>query len=71
MTFHVRHSSVGDEEMTVFWTTFDSHDVLPWAVAIGVTVVAFAIMRMMLPSLRAAWADANSIKANTSNGGAA
>lgn len=71
MTFHVRHSSVGDEEMTVFWTTFDSHDILPWAVAIGVTVVAFGIMRMMLPSLRAAWADANSIKANTSNGGAA
>ena len=71
MTFHVRHSSVGDEEMTVFWTTFDSHDILPWAVAIGVTVVAFAVMRMMLPTLRAAWADANSTKANTSNGGAA
>ncbi len=66
MTFHVRHSSVGDEEMTVFWTTFNSHDLLPWAVAIGVTVVAFGIMRKMLPSLRAAWADAN-----TSKGGAA
>ncbi len=71
MTFHVRHSSVGDEEMTVFWTTFDSHDVLPWAVAIGVTVVAFGVMRMMLPTLRAAWADANSTKATKSNGGAA
>ena len=71
MTFHVRHSSVGDEEMTVFWTTFDSHDILPWAVTIGVTVVAFAVMRMMLPTLRAAWADANATKSNTSNGGAA
>jgi branched-chain amino acid transport system permease protein len=70
MTFHFRHASVGDEEMTVFWTTFDSHTVLPWAVAIAVTVVAFAIMRMMLPTLRAAWAEANTAS-STSQGGAA
>ena len=29
MIFHVRHAYAGDEEMTLFWTTFNSHAVIP------------------------------------------
>ena len=55
MIFHVRHSPEGDEEMTLFWTTFNSHDILPWVIAIAVTGVAFAIVRATAPGLRDAW----------------
>lgn len=66
MTFHFRHAATGDNEMTVFWTTFDSHAVLPWVVAIGVTAVAIYLTRLTAPALREAWANAN-----TPEGGAA
>ena len=62
MIFHYRHASTGDEEMTLFWTTFNSHSLLPWLVALAVTVGAFWIMRRALPSLVAAWHEANSAK---------
>jgi branched-chain amino acid transport system permease protein len=61
MTFHLRHASTGDEEMTLFWTTFNSHDVLPWAVAIAVTVVGLGITRATAPALRDAWNSANTM----------
>lgn len=64
MIFHLRHASTGDHEMTLFWMTFDSHTVLPWLVAIGVTGVAFWIMRRNLPEMVAAWHAANAIKGN-------
>ncbi|QFT57638.1 leucine/isoleucine/valine transporter permease subunit [Sulfitobacter sp. THAF37] len=59
MLFHVRHSAPGDNEMTLFWTTFDSHAILPWVVAIGVTVIALGITRATAPGLRDAWNEAN------------
>lgn len=61
MTFHVRHASIGSNEMTLFWTTFDSHSLMPWAVAVAVSVVAFWIMRRNLPELVAAWHQANGV----------
>jgi branched-chain amino acid transport system permease protein len=64
MTFHFRHAATGDDEMTLFWTTFDSHAVLPWAIAIVVTAVAFWLTRRNVPGLREAWH-----KANTFTGG--
>ncbi|MEP3638952.1 MAG: branched-chain amino acid ABC transporter permease, partial [Paracoccaceae bacterium] len=39
MIFHLRHASIGDEEMTVYWTTFNSHSILPWVTAIAVTSI--------------------------------
>jgi branched-chain amino acid transport system permease protein len=60
MTFHYRHAATGDNEMTLFWTTFDSHSVTPWLLVIAVTAVAFFIMRKTAPELKEAWADANS-----------
>ena len=59
MTFHVRHAARGDHEMTLFWTTFDSHSVLPWLVAAGVAVVGIGIARATAPALREAWHEAN------------
>ncbi len=59
MVFHVRHAAPGDDEMTLFWTTFDSHAVLPWAVVIAITAAALAVMRTTLPALREAWNEAN------------
>jgi branched-chain amino acid transport system permease protein len=59
MTFHVRHAASGDHEMTLFWTTFDSHTALPWIVAIAIAVVCLGIARMTAPALRDAWNEAN------------
>ncbi|GKX34573.1 MAG: hypothetical protein MnENMB40S_21910 [Rhizobiaceae bacterium MnEN-MB40S] len=59
MVFHLRHASVGDEEMSLYWMTFDSHALLPWVVAIAVTAVALALTRRAAPALRVAWNDAN------------
>ncbi|TMM55293.1 branched-chain amino acid ABC transporter permease [Sulfitobacter sabulilitoris] len=62
MIFHLRHAPLGESEMTLFWTTFDSHAVVPWLMALVITVVAFAIMRRNMPTLRAAWHRANSLE---------
>ncbi len=59
MTFHSRHSAAGDHEMTLFWTTFDSHSVMPWLVAAAVAVVGIGIARATAPALKEAWHEAN------------
>lgn len=59
MIFHVRHAPNGDQEMTLFWTTFDSHTILPWVIATVVTVVGFWITRTTAPALAEAWNEAN------------
>lgn len=59
MTFHIRHASTGDHELTVYWITFDSHALLPWIIAIVVTIVGFWYARRTAPDLAEAWNDAN------------
>ncbi|MEM6618217.1 MAG: branched-chain amino acid ABC transporter permease [Pseudomonadota bacterium] len=59
--FHIRHGALGDNEMTLFWTTFNSHGVLPWVIMIGATVIGFGLARMGWPTLREAWAEANTL----------
>jgi branched-chain amino acid transport system permease protein len=59
MTFHYRHAATGDHEMTLFWTTFDSHTVLPWLVAAAIAAVGLGIARATAPSLKEAWNEAN------------
>ena len=63
MIFHLRHASLGDSEMTLFWTTFDSHAVLPWIIASIVAIVGFAIVRATSADLVEAWNDANTNEA--------
>ena len=59
MTFHYRHAATGDDEMTLFWTTFDSHTLLPWLIAIAVTAIGFGIAKATAPALKDAWNEAN------------
>jgi branched-chain amino acid transport system permease protein len=59
MVFHFRHAATGDDEMTVFWMTFDSHTSMPWIIAVVVTAVGFGIMRMTAPAMKEAWNAAN------------
>jgi branched-chain amino acid transport system permease protein len=59
MTFHFRHAATGDDEMTIFWTTFNSHDVLPWIIAGAITLIGLGIARATAPSLKDAWNEAN------------
>ena len=59
MTFHYRHAATGDNEMTLFWTTFDSHTILPWIVAIVIAAIGLGIARKTAPALKEAWNEAN------------
>jgi branched-chain amino acid transport system permease protein len=59
MTFHYRHAATGDHEMTLFWTTFDSHTLMPWIIAGLVTLVGLGIAKATAPSLKEAWDEAN------------
>ncbi|MEP3917881.1 branched-chain amino acid ABC transporter permease [Ascidiaceihabitans sp.] len=59
MTFHYRHAATGDNEMTLFWTTFDSHSIVPWIIVFAVTAVAIWITRKTAPALKEAWGEAN------------
>lgn len=60
MTFHYRHAAKGDNEMTLFWTTFDSHTLMPWIIAFVVTAIGLGIAKKTAPALKDAWEDANS-----------
>ncbi|MFC4671935.1 branched-chain amino acid ABC transporter permease [Seohaeicola nanhaiensis] len=59
LVFHVRHAVEGDTEITLFWTVFDTHSVLPWALALIAAAGGFWIARMTAPDLRSAWHRAN------------
>lgn len=59
MTFHYRHAATGDDEMTIFWTTFDSHDIMPWIIAGGITLIGLGIAKATAPALVDAWNEAN------------
>jgi branched-chain amino acid transport system permease protein len=59
MIFHYRHAALGDNEMTIFWTTVDSHAILPWVIASVVTVVALYITKTNAPDLYETWGEAN------------
>lgn len=60
MVFHLRHASVGDHEMTLFWITFDSHGALPWAVS-GVMFVGGAwLAKRFAPDMAESYHSATS-----------
>ena len=61
MLFHVRHAMPGQNEMALFWITFDSHDVLPWIIALAVTLAGVFALRALAPQIRDAWHDANTM----------
>jgi branched-chain amino acid transport system permease protein len=59
MIHHSRHAFAGDEEMTVFWITFDSQSLLPWLVVIAIIGVGFWLTRRNAPEMYEAWGRAN------------
>ena len=59
MTFHLRHASLGDHHMTLFWVDLDSHSLMPWLVFAAIMAAGFAVMRRNLPELLSAWHSAN------------
>ena len=67
--YHIRHAALGDEEMTLYWTTFDSHAPLPLLIAVVAAVVGFWLARRAAPELTDAWHKANT--PNAPQGGAA
>ncbi len=56
---HFRNAANGEEEMTLYWTTFDSHSVLPWLITLGVAIAGIWLARRNAPELREAWSQAN------------
>jgi len=59
---HAKHSAIGDDEMTIFWTTFSSHDVLPWVISIGLAVGGFVIARRFAPEMGEAYSSASRLE---------
>ncbi|MEM9966872.1 MAG: branched-chain amino acid ABC transporter permease [Pseudomonadota bacterium] len=59
MIHHYRAATPGDHEMTLFWVTFDSHNLLPWITLSAIAVIGFAIARVTAPALQEAWGEAN------------
>ncbi|MEQ6250863.1 branched-chain amino acid ABC transporter permease [Sulfitobacter sp. HNIBRBA3233] len=59
MTFHVRHSAQGDNDITVYWTTFDTHSALPWILFGAMALIGLGLVRATAGSLREAWNSAN------------
>jgi branched-chain amino acid transport system permease protein len=57
--FHARHASLGDEEMTLFGISFNSHNWLPMIVVIVIGLAAFALVRKLAPEVKEAWDVAN------------
>ena len=66
-SFHIRQSAADDYEMTVFWITYNSHAILPWAVMLFATLGGFWLARRSWPDLRAAWDEANTLPTDIGN----
>nr|WP_263618818.1 branched-chain amino acid ABC transporter permease [Seohaeicola saemankumensis] len=59
IVFHLRHAALGDSEMTLFWTTFDSHSVAPLAIAVIAAVGGFWLAKRAAPGMAEAYHAAN------------
>ena len=62
MSFHVRHGYEGDHEMSLYWISWDTHAILPWAVFGALTVVGFWLAKRFAPEMKEAWDNANTVE---------
>jgi branched-chain amino acid transport system permease protein len=62
IVFHLRHASVGDHEMTLFWTTFDSHSPTPTILALIAAAGGIWVAKKFSPELLEAWHAANAVE---------
>ena len=59
MIFHLRNAAPGDELMTLYWVTFDSHSVIAWLVAALFGLGGLWVTTRMAPGAKAAWDSVN------------
>ncbi|MCF6231791.1 MAG: branched-chain amino acid ABC transporter permease [Rhodobacteraceae bacterium] len=53
--FHGRHAAVGDEQMTLFWISLNSHSALPIVVTLVLAVGGIWVARRFAPEMAEAW----------------
>lgn len=59
--FHAKHATADDHVMSIFWTTFSTHDILPWVVLIVLSVGGIWLAKRNAPELLEAWGNANTL----------
>jgi branched-chain amino acid transport system permease protein len=62
---HAKHASVGDSEVRVFWSTFDTSSALPWVIFGVMMIGGFFLARRTSPELLDTWAYASNPEADT------
>ncbi|MFT7594191.1 MAG: branched-chain amino acid transport system permease protein [Paracoccaceae bacterium] len=55
IVFHQRHAAVGEEEMTLFWMTFNSHGLIPVIIPLLIAAAGFWLAKRTAPDMAAAW----------------
>lgn len=59
--FHAKHATADDHVMSIFWTTFSTHDILPWVVLTALSVGGIWLAKRNAPELLEAWGNANTL----------
>ena len=59
--FHAKHATADDHVMSIFWTTFSTHDILPWVVLIVLSIGGIWLARRNAAELKEAWGNANTL----------
>jgi len=59
ITFHARHAAIGEEQMRLFWISFNSHSILPWLVVIALALGSGWMVKSLAPDIKEAWDEAN------------
>lgn len=59
--FHAKHATADDHVISIFWTTFSTHDILPWVVLIVLSVGGIWLAKRNAPELLEAWGNANTL----------
>ena len=57
--FHARHAPLGDDEMTLFWTTFSHKNPVPWVLFGAMALGGFWLAKRGAPELAETWHEAN------------
>ena len=65
IAFHAKHTAIGEEQMSLFWISFNSHGVLPWLVVIVLAIGSGWMIKNIAPDLKEAWDVANYVEPRT------
>ena len=59
ISFHAKHTAVGEEHMSLFGIGFNSHAVLPWVIIVSLVAMSGWLVRRLAPGVKEAWDNAN------------